>query len=99
MCHNKILLAILLFRNRQNLPIQSLSLRIFALFFKCYRQREQAFRHKKMLFAIDQDVGRYGDVRTFDYGPDPVVNAYSEMAQIIDLLPNNLVETFISAPL
>ena len=35
-------------------------------------------RDKKMLFATDEDVGRYGDVRTFDYGPDPVVSAYAE---------------------
>ncbi|MGA2867449.1 MAG: zinc-dependent metalloprotease [Verrucomicrobiota bacterium] len=54
-------------------------------------------RDQKMLFATDQDVGRYGDVRTFDYGPDPVVNAYAEIAQIINLLPNNLLEAFISA--
>ncbi len=52
---------------------------------------------KKMLFATDEDVGKYGDVRTFDYGTNPVVSAYCEMAQVIDLLPNNLVETFISA--
>ena len=37
-------------------------------------------RDKKMLFATDEDVGRYGDVRRFDYGPDPVVNAYANMA-------------------
>jgi len=54
-------------------------------------------REKKMLFATDQDVGRYGDVRRFDYGPDPVVNAYAETAQIVDLLPNNIIETFIMA--
>jgi hypothetical protein len=54
-------------------------------------------RDKKMLFATDDDVGRYGDVRRFDYGPDPLVNAYSEMAQLINLLPNNLLETFVSA--
>lgn len=54
-------------------------------------------RDKKMLFATDQDMGRYGDVRTFDYGPDPVSNAYSEIAQMLDLLPNNVIETFISA--
>ncbi len=54
-------------------------------------------RDKKMLFATDQDAGRYGDVRTFDYGTNPVVNAYEDIAQIIDLLPNNLLETFISA--
>jgi hypothetical protein len=40
---------------------------------------------------------RYGDVRTFDYGPEPVVGAYAETAQIIDLLPNNIIETFIRA--
>jgi hypothetical protein len=54
-------------------------------------------REKKLLFATDDDHGRYGDVRTFDYGTNPVVNAYCELAQIIDRLPNNLLETFISA--
>ena len=54
-------------------------------------------RDKKMLFATDDDAGRYADVRTFDYGTNPVVNAYAEIAQIIDLLPNNVIETFIAA--
>jgi hypothetical protein len=54
-------------------------------------------RDKKMLFATDEDVGRYGDVRRFDYGPDPMVNAYAEMAETIDLLPNTVIETFIRA--
>jgi len=54
-------------------------------------------REKKILFATDDDAGRYGDVRTFDYGTNPVVNAYAEIAQTIDLLPNNVVETFIAA--
>jgi hypothetical protein len=54
-------------------------------------------RTNKMLFATDHDVGHYGDVRQFDYGPDPVVSAYAEMAEIIDLLPNNVIETFIRA--
>jgi len=54
-------------------------------------------RDKKMLFATDEDAGRYGDVRRFDYGPDPVVNAYAEMAETIDLLPNSVIETFIRA--
>ncbi|HLH55717.1 MAG TPA: zinc-dependent metalloprotease, partial [Verrucomicrobiae bacterium] len=54
-------------------------------------------RDKKMLFATDDDVGQYGDVRRFDYGTNPVVNAYTEIAQIIDLLPNNIIETFIAA--
>ena len=54
-------------------------------------------RTNKMLFASDEDAMRYGDVRTFDYGTEPVVGAYSEIAQIIDLLPNNLIELFITA--
>ncbi|MGO8926180.1 MAG: zinc-dependent metalloprotease [Limisphaerales bacterium] len=61
-----------------------------------YFDNEEA-RTNKMLFATDQDVARYGDVRQFDYGPDPVVSAYAEMAEIIDLLPNNVIETFIRA--
>lgn len=52
---------------------------------------------KKMLFASDEDVGKYGDVRRFDYGTNPVVNAYAEIGQILNLLPNNIIETFISA--
>jgi len=54
-------------------------------------------REKKMLFATDDDVGKYGDVRRFDFGTNPVVSAYSEIAQILDLLPNNVIETFIAA--
>jgi len=54
-------------------------------------------RDKKMMFATDEDVGRYGDVRRFDYGPDPVVNAYADMSETINLLPNALIETFIRA--
>jgi len=54
-------------------------------------------RDKKMLFATDEDLARYGDVRAFDYGPDPVVNAYADMAETIDLLPNAIIETFIRA--
>ena len=54
-------------------------------------------RDKKMMFGTDEDSGRYGDVRRFDYGPDPVVNAYADMAEAIDLLPNTIIETFIRA--
>lgn len=54
-------------------------------------------RTNKMLFATDEDQSRYGDVRTFDYGAEPVVGDYAAIAQIIDLLPNNIIETFIRA--
>jgi hypothetical protein len=54
-------------------------------------------RDKKMLFATDEDAGHFGDVRRFDYGPDPVVNAYADLAETIDLLPNSIIETFIRA--
>ncbi len=54
-------------------------------------------RTNKLLFATDDDVGRYGDVQRFDYGPEPVISAYAETAQLIDLLPNSVIERFISA--
>jgi len=54
-------------------------------------------RTNKMLFATDDDVGRYGDVQRFDYGPDPVKSAYAQTAQLIALLPNNVIETYIRA--
>ncbi|HZV34328.1 MAG TPA: zinc-dependent metalloprotease, partial [Verrucomicrobiae bacterium] len=54
-------------------------------------------REKKMLFGTDQDAGKYGDVRRFDYGTDPVVNAYAENAHYMEMLPNTIIETFIRA--
>jgi len=54
-------------------------------------------REKKILFATDGDAYEYGDVRTFDYGCDPLVSAYAEIAQMEALLPNSIIETFISA--
>jgi hypothetical protein len=54
-------------------------------------------REKKMLFGTDEETLRYGDVRLFDYGDNPVVSAYTRIAEIIDLLPNNIIETFIRA--
>ena len=56
-------------------------------------------RTNKVLFATDEDeeAGRYGDVKTFDYGAEPVVSTYNETAQLIDLLPNNVIEKFIAA--
>lgn len=54
-------------------------------------------RTNKMLFATDEDTAIYGDVRTFDYGPDPIVSDYTDIAKIIDLLPNTVIETFIAA--
>ena len=54
-------------------------------------------RTNKLLFASDEDTMVYGDVKTFDYGPAPVVGAYSDTAQLISLLPNSVIETFIRA--
>ena len=54
-------------------------------------------RTNKMLFATDEDSEKYADVRTFDYGPEPVIGDYNEMAQMIELLPNAVIETFIAA--
>jgi len=54
-------------------------------------------RDSRLLFATDQDVGRYGDVERFDYGTEPVVAAYAETANFIERLPNNVIELFIAA--
>lgn len=54
-------------------------------------------REKKMFFGTDEQVFRYNDVRRFDYGPDPVVNAYAENAHFIETLPNTIIETYIRA--
>jgi hypothetical protein len=54
-------------------------------------------RTNKLLFASDEDTLVYGDVRTFDFGPDPIVSDYYDTAQAIALLPNNVIETFIRA--
>ena len=39
----------------------------------------------------------YGDVRTFDYGADPVVGAYANISELIRNLPNSIIEGFIRA--
>jgi len=54
-------------------------------------------RDKKLLFGTDEDTWRFGDVRLFDYGADPVASSYNQIAQVMDLLPNNVIETFIRA--
>jgi len=57
----------------------------------------QEARTNRLLFATDDDVARYYDVRIFDYGPEPVVSAYAALAKDIDLLPNSVIEAFIRA--
>ncbi len=54
-------------------------------------------RTNKMLFASDEDTQVYGDVKTFDYGRDPVISDYTDIAKIIGLLPNTIIETYIAA--
>jgi hypothetical protein len=54
-------------------------------------------REQKLLFATDQDAGRYGDVRTFDYGSRPIVAAYNEASSLVRNLPHALIERFIAA--
>jgi hypothetical protein len=58
---------------------------------------DKAVVTNKMLFATDQDAARYGDVATFDYGNEPILAAYSDLRDLIDTLPNNVIETFIRA--
>ncbi len=52
---------------------------------------------KRMLFATDQDVEKYGDVDRFDSGAEPVVSAYASIGEELRTLPNSLIEQFIAA--
>ena len=52
---------------------------------------------EKMLFGTDDHVGRYGDLTVFDYGVEPVISAYDEIAAGIRNLPNRVIEDFIAA--
>ena len=54
-------------------------------------------RDKKLLFGTDPETQEFSDVRLFDYGADPVVSAYTQIAHTIDFLPNNIIETYIRA--
>lgn len=52
---------------------------------------------KKMLFGTDQDAMRYGDVQRFDYGDEPLIGIYGDLATTLKTLPNSLMEQFIAA--
>ena len=52
---------------------------------------------KKLFFGTDQDATRYGDVQRFDYGDEPLIAAYGELASSLRTLPNSLIEQFIAA--
>ncbi len=52
---------------------------------------------RKTIFATDQDTAVYGDVRTFDYGPDPIVGAYANIGDLVRNLPQSVIEAFIRA--
>ncbi|MBX3733808.1 MAG: zinc-dependent metalloprotease [Verrucomicrobiae bacterium] len=54
-------------------------------------------REGRMLFGTDDQVPVYGDLRRFDFGTEPVVGAYVELAETLRLLPNRTIEEFIAA--
>lgn len=58
---------------------------------------DKAVVTNKMLFATDQDAARFGDVRTFDYGSEPLVAAYNDLSEVIRTLPNSVIEIYIRA--
>ncbi len=49
---------------------------------------------KKVLFGYSAG---HTDVRTFDYGSEPVVGAYASLSEQIRYFPNSVIETFIRA--
>lgn len=58
---------------------------------------DQEAIEKNMFFGTDSEVSRWGDVNRFDYGPDPVVSAYADLAEQIIDLPYGIIEQFIRA--
>jgi hypothetical protein len=54
-------------------------------------------RDKKMFFGTDEDIARYGDVKQFDYGTEPVLSDYAALTRMLELLPNSIIEDFIRA--
>ncbi len=58
-------------------------------------------KEKKLLFGTDDDLFRYGDLRVFDFGPEPVVSAFSQISRKLKNLPNSIIERYIDykAPL
>jgi hypothetical protein len=52
---------------------------------------------KRMIFATDDHMGRYGDVTVFDFGVERVVAGYAELEETIRNLPNKVIEDFIRA--
>jgi hypothetical protein len=57
----------------------------------------EEFREKQHLFGTDDQTATYGDLRTFDYGAEPVLTAYAEIADLIQNLPHSVIERFIAA--
>ncbi len=61
-----------------------------------YFERQEP-REQKLLFGTDDQVIAYGDLRRFDYGTEPVISTYAELAENLRLLPNSVIEEFIAA--
>ncbi len=54
-------------------------------------------KEQKMLFGTDDAVVRYRDVRTFDYGADPLTADLAVIERELRTFPNTVIETFIAA--
>ncbi|MBM4001550.1 MAG: hypothetical protein FJ297_18790 [Planctomycetes bacterium] len=54
-------------------------------------------KENKLLFAPDDAQGTYGDVRTFDYGTEPILAEINEISTELRTLPNSLIESFVAA--
>jgi len=52
---------------------------------------------KKLLFGTDDDQFSYGDLRTFDYGAEPILASMSDVGKGINGLPVRIIERYISA--
>ena len=61
-----------------------------------YYDDEEAIE-KNMFFGTDDEVSRWGDVNRSDFGADPVVAAYADLAESIEGMPTSVIESFVRA--
>ncbi len=52
---------------------------------------------KKMLFGTDEHTAVFADVQRNDHGVEPVINAYTDIGEVLRNLPNSIIETYIAA--
>lgn len=60
-----------------------------------YFDNESLVKKRKLLFGTDRDPNN--DCLTFDYGSDPLINSFEEIAELSRRVPQSVIERFIAA--